>query len=270
MNTAAAGGAAGLRPLRVRAYPGLCDAALQLPEERALFDALESGDSWLLVWQPRAALIVTAAEAALDRFSAAAERARRRGLAVHVRATGGGAVCLGPGMLVVSHLYAARPGIDDTGIDPCYAQFAGTLLAALAFTGAALSVARVPDAYCDGRFDLSGRGRKIGGLAQRRRPVGGATRIWVHAALSIEVQARHYPEEVGRFYADLGLPRVVRTERTTTLADCLDDAEPSGRAPAGRARPELLQHASMAIERAFRRAALGRPADRWPATEGAP
>jgi lipoate-protein ligase A len=255
MSVAAASCAPEVSPLRVRAHPGLCDAALQLTAEKALFDALEAGDSQLHLWQPRPALIVTAAEAALGRFAPAAEHARRRGFAVHVRATGGGAVALGPGMLVVSHLYAGRPGRYDTGMDGSYAQFAGTLLAALAFTGAVLSVARVPGAYCDGRFDLSGHGRKVGGLAQRRRTDGSAIRIWVHAALSIEAQAGRYPDEVSRFYADLESPRLAATERTTTLADCLH----AGDRP-GRERPELLQRSIVAIERAFRRAAIGRAA----------
>lgn len=218
--------------------------AAQLRVEQQMFESLAVAVAAavapprLRVWEPLPALIATAAEAKLETFAVAASRAAERGLPVHVRHSGGGAVSLGPGMLVVTHLYSCT-GND---IDESYRRFARCLVAAMRDVGVDSSYEHVQGAYCDGKFDLACRGRKLGGIAQRRRVLGHRTHVWVHAVLAIERMSLSYPAAVAQFYADLGSARLADPRRTTCLADCLSP------------RPlplDLLKRCSEAISRSF-------------------
>ena len=197
--------------------PAPCAAAAQLAIERGLFDALAAGPPRLRVWQPLPALIATVAEAGRPGFAQAAERSRSRGLPVYVRPSGGGAVCLGPGSLIVSHFYHA-PRND---IDWSYRQFAGLLTEAVAAVDVSLRDEHVVGAYCDGRFDLAWQGRKVGGIAQRRRWRAGVAHVWIHAVIAVDAVSLRYPEAVTQFYADLDSPRIADPRCTTTLSHCL-------------------------------------------------
>jgi lipoate-protein ligase A len=213
-------------------------AAAQLAVEQALFDEVERVPQRLRLWQPLPALIVTLAEANQPGFAPAAARAEARSLAVHVRASGGGAVCLGPGSLVVSHLYDSQ----RNDIDASYRRFAGALTAAMAALGVSLTEEHVVGAYCDGRFDLAWHGLKVGGIAQRRRVQHGGARVWIHAVLGVEARSLAYPEAVTEFYANLGSPRVADPRATTTLSHCIE-RQPDSR--------DLLRRVSDAIAQAF-------------------
>ncbi len=133
---------------------------------------------------------------------------------MHVRASGGGAVCLGPGSLVVSHFYRSH----RNDIDSSYRQFAGFLIEAAAALEVRLHAERVVGAYCDGRFDLVGERRKVGGIAQRRRWREGVAHVWIHAVLAVEADSLAYPEAVRDFYADLGSPRDADPNCTTKVS----------------------------------------------------
>jgi len=219
-------------------HPAPCGAAAQLTIEQTLFDSLPASSPTLRVWQPLPALIATSAEAAMPAFAPAAARASARGLPVHVRRSGGGAVCLGPGMLVVTHLYTSA----HNDINRSYRKFAEKLLTAIADVGMHLAYEHVPQAYCDGRFDLAWQGRKVGGIAQRRRVLEGRAHVWIHAVIAIERQCLRYPEAVTTFYAELGSSRVADPRSTTSLSECL----PPGVTPTG-----LMQRCCAAIIRAF-------------------
>jgi hypothetical protein len=190
---------------------------MQLRIEQEIFDSLPCKAPCLRVWQPLPALVATTAEACHPAFAAAAARAAARGLTVQVRRSGGGAVCLGPGMLVVSHLHTTM----HNDIDLSYRAFAHKLVAAIGLAGVTLTEARVGRAYCDGKFDLAWRGLKVGGMAQRRRCRDGRSHVWIHAVLTVEQESLRYPREVARLYSDMGLQRVADPRNTTCLSECL-------------------------------------------------
>lgn len=198
-------------------------AARQLAREWDHFDTLTPTTNRLSIWQPQLTLAVTALEAAMPRFATAAEAAERRGVSVLVRKSGGGCVCLGPGTLVISHLYGSKG--DD--IDRSYRDFAAKLLTAIARVHVPLRIGQVDGAYCDGRFDLSWNGLKVGGIAQRRRQRVGHANVWVHAVVSVEERSLGLPREVAAFYRDLNAERRVR-DATTALACCAPVARRGG------------------------------------------
>lgn len=200
----------------VDCVPQPCAAAAQLSLERAIFDGLAQGPQRLRLWRPQPALIATLSESSRPEFTRAAVRTGARGLPVHVRASGGGAVCLGPGSLVVSHFQRSL----RNDIDASYRDFAGLLTQAVAALDVPLTARQVPDAYCDGRYDLAWQGRKVGGIAQRRRVRDGVVHVWIHAVLAVTAEAQPYPAAVRQFYADLGSPRRADPRSTTTLAHC--------------------------------------------------
>jgi lipoate-protein ligase A len=213
-------------------------AAAELAIERDWFDALAQAPERLRLWEPEPALIATVAEAGRPGFAQAAARSQARGVPVSVRPSGGGAVCLGPGSLVVSHFY--RSPRND--IDGSYRQFARLLTEAVATLDVTLREQHVMGAYCDGRFDLAWQERKVGGIAQRRRWREGVAHVWIHAVLAVEAASLRYPEAVGEFYADLGSPRIADPRCTTTLSHCL---------PAESREGELMSRLGDAIVRVF-------------------
>jgi lipoate-protein ligase A len=199
---------------------------------------LQSRAPRLRLWQPLPALIATTAEANHVEFATAAASAVARGVPVEVRRSGGGAVCLGYGMWVVSLFYTSL----HNDIDLSYRRFAETLIEAIDCVGVPLTYEHVAGAYCDGKFDLAWRGLKVGGMAQRRRHRDGRSHVWIHAVLAVEQDSARYPREVARFYSDLGSPRVADPVNTTSLWDCL---------PAAAREPGLLQRCGDAIVSAF-------------------
>lgn len=228
--------------LQVDAPAGPLPPASRLACELEWFDALNASSNILSIWEPQRALAVTALEAAMPNFAVAAEAAEGRGFAVHVRRSGGGCVCLGPGTLVISHLYGAT--CDD--IDRSYRDFAAKLITAIARVHIPLRIGQVSGAYCDGRFDLNWNGLKVGGIAQRRRARAGNSNVWVHAVLSVEADSLRLPLEVATFYSDLGSERRVRDAATTALACCVSSTRPSAAVTA-----DLMSRCTAAIVHVF-------------------
>jgi lipoate-protein ligase A len=224
--------------MRIDRHDAACAAGEQLRIEQEIFDSLAGARPQLRLWQPLPALIVTLAEANQPNFAVAAARATARGIPVEVRRSGGGAVCLGYGMWVVSHFYTSK--VNE--IDSSYRHFADALIGAIVRVGITLADGQVAGAYCDGKFDLAWRGMKVCGMAQRRRWRDGKSHVWIHAVLAVEQEALRYPAEVARFYSDLGSSRVADPDNTTCLWDCL---------PMRAREPELLRRCGDAIATAF-------------------
>lgn len=105
---------------------------------------------------------------------------------MHVRATGGAPVPQFPGMLNLALAY--RLDADRSwSLDDGYRHLAGILIAALGRLGLTAAIGEIADAFCPGRYDLSLGGRKIAGLAQRRRrSADGGQAVLAHACLLVE------------------------------------------------------------------------------------
>ncbi|MFO1467692.1 MAG: hypothetical protein U1F35_14835 [Steroidobacteraceae bacterium] len=185
--------------------------------ESSYFESMPEQGQWLHLWQPRQGLAVTLLEAGHAHFAVAAAQATAAGFPVEVRRSGGGCVALGPGMLVISHLYCTPYNDIDRG----YRRFAAKLVAAASRLKIRIGVGQVQRSYCDGRFDLRWRSFKVGGIAQRRRVGSRRTRAWVQGVLSVEAGSSGYPVQVQSFYRALGSERDADPGVCATLAQAI-------------------------------------------------
>jgi lipoate-protein ligase A len=174
-----------LRTARIWQFETISDG--DIDGDARLLDQLSIGTPALArLWRTTPCLAVPARVASLPGFTAAAEAAEARGWPVHIRATGGAPVPQFPGMLNLALAYrldAERSWSLDDG----YRHLAGVLTAALGELGLAAEIGEIADAFCPGRYDLSLGGRKIAGLAQRRRRTAdGGQAVLAHACLLVE------------------------------------------------------------------------------------
>jgi lipoate-protein ligase A len=171
------------------------------------------------------ALIVPSRVAAHAGFERAAAASRGRGWPVLVRSSGGAPVAQFPGMLNIALAYRIDPG-SRWSIDEAYRHLADLLAGALARLGLAAATGEIADAFCPGRYDLALGGRKVAGLAQRRkRATGGGQAILVHACLLVEGDLNQ-PFDALAAFEDTFLPeRRWRPGAATSLAAHLGRAD---------------------------------------------
>ena len=111
-----------------------------------------------------------------------------------------------------------------------------------------------PNSFCDGAWNLSLKGRKAVGTAQRIRPVGnGQRRILAHALILVEGDLAAGAAAVDAFHRDLSLGPIDAGVHTT-----LDRAIPSQRDPMNALAASLNEIAQRDILRATQH--LGRRA----------
>jgi lipoate-protein ligase A len=174
----------------------------------------------LRLWRTRPCLVVTPLLAHRAEFAAAAEASAQRGRPVVVRRTGGGPVPQTKGTLNVSLAYA-MPRDQAPGIDAVFRQFADALLAALRACGVTAEVGEIEGSCCPGRYDIAIGGRKIIGVAQRRRQ--GAkdgqllAAVLVHAMVWAEGTLDQEIDLLERFLDEAGAPTEFRRDAMGTL-----------------------------------------------------
>lgn len=142
---------------------------------------------------------------------------------LQVRASGGGLVPQGPGVWNLSLLWPA-PGIAPTGTDAVYVDLCRQLAAAFGRLGIAAAPQPVDGSFCDGRFNLAVRGRKLVGTAQAWRRVHGTPLVLAHAVIVISADPAELTARANVFEAALGSPVRYRAEALTSV-----DAEAADR-----------------------------------------
>lgn len=176
------------------------------------------------------ALIVPARISSLPGFTEAAATSAARDWPVLVRATGGAPVPQFPGMLNIALAYrvaADRPW----SIDDAYKHLATLLTDALKPLGLDARTGEIADAFCPGRYDLALGGRKIAGLAQRRKRAAtidgvGGQAILAHACLLVAGDLAQPFGALAAFEDSFMPERKWRLGAATTLEAHLATADP--------------------------------------------
>jgi lipoate-protein ligase A len=178
----------------------------------------------LRLWRTSPCLVVTPLLAQREAFAAAAEISAQRGRPVIVRRTGGGPVPQTSGTLNVSLAYA-MPRDRVPSIDAAFKHFADGMLAALKACGVEAVVGEIEGSCCPGRYDIAIGGRKIIGIAQRRRQ--GAkdkdgellAAVLVHAMVWAEGMLNPEIDLLERFLDAAGAPTKFRRAVMGTLQE---------------------------------------------------
>ncbi|MBS0304220.1 MAG: lipoate--protein ligase [Proteobacteria bacterium] len=190
---------------------------------RALDDGPAAEDEWSAravatgraaahVWHATPGLIVPRQYTRLPGW---AEASRRH--AVHVRASGGGVVPQGPGVLNLSLVWPAAANAPVV-LDAVYAALCSELAAALARLDLRAVPQPVQGSFCDGRYNLAVAGRKLAGTAQAWRRSGGRTVVLAHAALVTIGDPQALTEQANAFERDVGSDRRYRADALTSVA----------------------------------------------------
>ncbi|MEL7104803.1 MAG: protein ligase [Pseudomonadota bacterium] len=180
----------------------------------------DPGLRFLWFWDSPRALVTPKKLAAKPAFDAAAAASRARGWPVEVRATGGDVTPQGPGVVNVTHVYAAPPA-RTFDLDREYDRLCAPIEAAF---GNGASRGWMPGAFCDGAHNVQYRGRKFAGTAMRFRPSrGDKTRyaVLAHALLLMDPPDHGAIEALNLFLSDLGEGRVIDPATHTGLPHTL-------------------------------------------------
>lgn len=154
-------------------------------------------------------------------------RCAAAGTPVHVRASGGGLVPQGPGLWNLSLLW--RTGrAEPVQADAVYGALSSLLARTLAALGVAASPQPVEGSFCDGRYNLAARGRKLVGTAQAWRRVAGVPVVLAHAVIVLDADPVALTAATNAFEEGLGQARRYRVDALTSVAA---EALRAGQAP---------------------------------------
>lgn len=193
-------------------------------EARWLAECAVTGRPAAHLWQGRPGWVVPRRLTALPGWPGAAAAHAGR---LQVRASGGGLVPQAPGVWNLSLLWPA-PSASPSGTDAIYIALCRQLAQALARLGLDARPQAVEGSFCDGRYNLAVRGRKLVGTAQAWRRVDGLPMVLAHAVLVVDADPAALTEQANRFEQALGRGRPYRAEALTSVAmesDAAGDAE---------------------------------------------
>lgn len=179
------------------------------------------------VWPLEKTVILGMADCRLPHLAQGLEVIRKQGYRPLVRSIGGLAVVADAGIVNLSLILPNHLGQDKLDMGQAYQLMVACLKEILPLSGHEVEVREIRDSYCPGTYDVSIKGRKFAGLAQRRIKSG----IAVSAYISISGPQEKRGELIRDFYQvaagetelDLSYPRV-NPASMATLSDLLHQA----------------------------------------------
>jgi lipoate-protein ligase A len=190
--------------------------------------AAATGRAGAHLWHGEPGLVVPRSYTAAPGWTAAA-----RAHAVQVRASGGGVVPQGPGVLNLSLVWRTEHAVP-CATEAIYRALCGELVRALARLGIEAAPQAVSGSFCDGRFNLAAGGGKLAGTAQSWRRIAGQPVVLAHAVIVVDADPQALTQVANAFERDLGCGRQYRSEAVTSVAQAWQQAH-------GRAAPADLQ-----------------------------
>lgn len=193
-------------------------AGAALAHETVLLGAVSADPTlrYLWYWDSPKALVTPKKLAAKPQFKAAAAASKTRGWPVEVRSTGGDVTPQGPGVVNVTHVYAAPPA-RTFDLDREYGRLCAPIETAL---GDGASRGWMPGAFCDGAHNVQFQGKKFAGTAMRFRPCRGDKSryaVLAHALLLMDPPEAGAIDAINLFLTDLGEDREIDPATHTGL-----------------------------------------------------
>ncbi|UYG09133.1 lipoyl protein ligase domain-containing protein [Halomonas sp. M4R1S46] len=212
-----------------------------LVAEETLLDMVCQGEASLgwLAWSPvDRALVMPRRHQRLAGFPDARDRLRQAGWPIQFRGTGGTPVPQGPAVVNLALAVRCRVGSSAAHLEWGYHRLGDPWcdwLGALGVADADLGPA--PGAYCDGRFNVRLKGRKLVGTAQRWRRVRGCRdmALLVHGAMQVDDTPAALVAVVNAFQAAIDDPQRFQAASHIALRDALPDLDVES------AIPDLLE-----------------------------
>lgn len=188
--------------------------------DRALLEILIGGglaSGFVRIWRQRRCIVVPAYFTRRSGFGDATRRSADRGWPVRLRISGGSAVAQHPGIL---NLSLFRCG--DSDMEASYAALLSVLASAMGELGLSVDAGPVAEAYCDGRFNLRWRGRKLAGTAAALRMRGGQHFALIHANLAVDAELADDLTAIAALEAGLGMDKSYQIEAHASVRAALD------------------------------------------------
>jgi lipoate-protein ligase A len=180
---------------------------------------LAAGRPALLLWRAETtALVVPASWTRRQGFPAAQERCTGAGWPVIARSSGGGGVPQGPDTVNLALVVPVRPGFT---IEDGFRLICGAIAEALTRFEVATDVGAIEGSFCDGAWNVTAGGRKLGGTAQRWRACDGGRVALVHAALLLDPPPASFWTALGHAQQAAGLAGSIRPEAHVALSEVL-------------------------------------------------
>jgi lipoate-protein ligase A len=238
--------------------PGLPIFGFVTLHEAPLADGIAREAEWLArvaatgrpaahLWRGPAGFVVPRSYERRPRWAEARAASEAAGWPVQVRASGGGLVPQGPGVVNLSLCWRVE---DDggAGIDATYRAFTDELAAAFARLGVQAGAQPVEGSFCDGRFNLAVDGRKIVGTAQAWRRIEGRSVVLSHAVIVATADPVALTAAANGFEAASGGEPRYRAEALASLAEAWGRAHPGQDVP-----PDFERRVERALAEHFAR-----------------
>lgn len=169
--------------------------------EAALIERVAAGTLpptiWL--WRNASCLCVSQKDRRLPGFFRAESEFNQMGMPVTSRSSGGTAVIHGPGVVNLSLIYSLK-GKAAFSVAESYLLLCNLVMDFLRSEGVDCSVSSVPGAFCDGKYNVTVAGKKIGGTAQRVVSRKGQQVVLSHIVILLDVDTERYASLINRFY----------------------------------------------------------------------
>jgi lipoate-protein ligase A len=172
------------------------------------------------LWQAPVGLVVPRRYTLLPGWAAARESTAGE---LQVRSSGGGLVPQGPGVWNLSLVWPA-PQASPVDTSAVYIALCAELSAAFAQLGIVATPQPVTGSFCDGRYNLAVRGRKLVGTAQAWRRVAGRSVVLAHAVIVVDADPELLTAQANAFEAALGSDTRYHADALTSVA--IEAADP--------------------------------------------
>lgn len=204
-------------PPRLALLISRSEGAQPLAIEQKLLDSAALGEPAACVWEPGPSLVVPSTYQRYERFPMLCERFERRGWPVWVRRSGGGLVPQDRGVVNLSLAWRTKADMA-TGTTRVYQALCAVLQDAVEPFGIDLNAQAVTGSFCDGRFNLAMRGRKVAGTAQYWQRLSQTEHVVLaHACLMVRADLALLTQRANEFEGQLGSDKLYEQNAITNL-----------------------------------------------------